>query len=104
MKDFIRNDNAGVKSSNNTIRAAVAAAVMCLASLAMAAPALGQNSKVSEQDLQSEIEGQGWPLTIRRAPAQSRIADRYIVLFRPEVTVPRQEARRIVRQLGGKIH
>src|SRR5262245_20418950 len=102
MKHLNNIDKAPGRSFNPNKLAVVAAAAIILACLATTARA--QNSKLSEQDLRNEIEGQGWPLTIRRAPAQSKIADRYIVLFRPEVTVPRQEARRIVRQLGGKIH
>ncbi|HWX41537.1 MAG TPA: protease inhibitor I9 family protein [Blastocatellia bacterium] len=88
---------------NRAKRSFGSAALMCLAVLAAAAPALAQNSKMSEQELRNEIENQGRPLTVRRAPAQSRIPDRYIVMFRPEVAV-RTEARNIAKEMGGKIH
>src|SRR5262249_60296893 len=73
-----------------------AISIVCLAGLVTTSSALAQNSKVnsklSEEALQRETEDTGWPLTIRRAPDQQRLADRYIVVFRPQVAVSEPEA------------
>jgi uncharacterized repeat protein (TIGR01451 family) len=86
------------------VRRIVVLAILCLAALGTAVPALAQNSKVSQEELRRETEGSGWPVTVRRAPEHQRIADRYIILFRPEVSDPAHEARRIGKQLGAKVH
>ncbi|HXA84278.1 MAG TPA: S8 family serine peptidase [Candidatus Dormibacteraeota bacterium] len=80
------------------------AALLCLLSLAVTAPAVAQDSKLSEADLRKEIEGSGYPLTIRRAPEQHKIANRYVILFTDTVSDPDGEAGNIVAREGGKVH
>jgi uncharacterized repeat protein (TIGR01451 family) len=83
--------------------AARSMAALLAFSLAAAAPAWAQSHKVSAADIRKEIQN-GGPSTVRRAPDNLRIADRYIVLFAPGVADPHQEGRDIVRQLGGTLH
>ena len=92
-----------MKRFNNT-EAARSMAALLVFTLAVAAPALAQSHKLSAADIRKEIEGNGGPSNVRRAPEGSRIADRYIVLFAPGVADPHQEGRDIVRQLGGTLH
>jgi uncharacterized repeat protein (TIGR01451 family) len=78
-------------------------AALLVFSLAAAAPAWAQSHKLSAADIRKEIQD-GGPSTVRRAPDNIRIPDRYIVLFAPSVANPHQEGRNIVQQLGGKLH
>ena len=87
----------------NEAEAARSLAALLAFSLAAAAPALAQSHKLSAADLQKEIQN-GGPSTVRRAPDNVRIADRYIVMFAPGVDDPHREGRDIVRQLGGALH
>jgi len=78
-------------------------AMLFLFSLATAAPAVAQDSKLSEAQLSREMH-EAHPLTIHRAAPEQRIADRYIVLFNDSVANPHEEGRNMVTRESGKMH
>ena len=82
----------------------LAAVATMFIGLSAGVPASAQLNKVSEADLRQEIEGKGYPLTIHRAPAGHKIADRYIVMFTRDVTDPERETADIVEGHGGRVH
>lgn len=82
----------------------VLVSLLMLCTLLMALPAVGQNSKLSAQDLRGQIEGQSRPLPIHRVNSDRRMPDRYIVLFNAGIADPHAEAQDIAVHLGGKLH
>jgi uncharacterized repeat protein (TIGR01451 family) len=77
---------------------------IALLGMVVGTPGWAQPAKRSQADLIEELVGTGRPLTVRRAPAEHKIADRYIVLFTSGVADPHQEARDIVAASGGTLH
>lgn len=94
---------AAVRTNSRRAMQAGIVAIMFLLTFFVAMPAVAQGSKLSEADLRKEIEGTGYPLTIRRAPEKQKVTDQYVVLFNDNVANPQLEARQITGRLGGKI-
>ena len=86
--------------------AAVSVLILCIATSICA---WSQGHKLSEAEIRkaSNVDAgleSNLPVTIQRAPQGSRVADRYIVLFKTAVADPEFEARDIEVHSGGKLH